>query len=166
MAVLSLSFLVPFYREIGLYHWVVGVFARGIRNRKDKPEQNSSGFSESLNRFTCSSGLQFNKYKYSSWLGTGLSANLPRGVNVEFRPWSMSRKQHQAGLSVSVPVMQLYWSCPCFCLTTLSLEMSLYSVKKMYRVKKMSSRDVVKLRLFQEKKYFPIDYAFTSAFVA
>lgn len=82
----GLSFFVPFYRETSLYHWVVGYFALGIRNGKDELEGNSSGFAESLNRFTWSSGLQFNKYKYSSWLGTGLSANLLLGSDTEFRP--------------------------------------------------------------------------------
>lgn len=106
---------------------MVGFFALGIRNGQDKFEARSSGFAESWNRFTRSSGLQFNKYKYRSWLGTSLSANLLCGRDVRLRPRSMSRLQHQAGLSVSVSLTQLYWSGPCSCLTTLSLGISLYS---------------------------------------
>lgn len=122
----GLNFFLPVYKETGLYHRVVRFFfALGIRNGQNKLERNSSGIAESWNRFT-RSGLQFNKYKSRSWLRTSLSTNLLCGRDVGVRPWSMSRLQQQAGLSVRVSLMQLYWSCPRSFITTVSLEISLY----------------------------------------
>ena len=132
----------------------------GARNGQDKLEGNISGFAES---FTCSSGLQFNKYKDSSQLVTDLPGSMLRGSDVGFRPRSMSRLQHQAGLNVSVTLMQLYWFGTSSCLVSVSLRISLHWA--LLGEANVSSRNVVILRLFQEKRYFSTDYAFSSAFL-
>lgn len=118
---------------------------------------------ESWNRFTCSSGLQFNEYKYSSHPVTGLPGNMLRGSDAGFRPRSMSRLQHQAGLNVSGTSMQLYWFGTSSHLVSVSLGISLHCA--LLDEANLSSRSVVILRLFQEKGYFSTDYAFSSAFL-
>lgn len=94
---------------------------------------------------------------------TGLPGNMLRGSDAGFRPRSMSRLQHQAGLNVSGTSMQLYWFGTSSHLVSVSLGISLH--RALLDEANLSSRSVVILRLFQEKGYFSTDYAFSSAFL-
>lgn len=136
--------------------------ALGARNGQDKFEGNSSGFTESWNKFTCLSRMQFNRYKYSRQLLTGLPGNMLHGSDVGFKSRAVSRLQHQTGLNVSVALTQLHWFCTSSHLVSVSLGKSLHYA--LLGEANLSSRNVMILRLFQEKIYCSTDYAFSSAF--
>lgn len=124
--------------------------ALGAQNGQDKLEGTSLGFAESWNKFTYSSRLQFNRYKYSRQLVTGLPGNMLCGSDVRFRSRAVSRLQHQAGLNVSVALMQLHQFCTSSRLVSVSLGKSLHYT--LLGEANLSSRNVVILRLFQEKR--------------